>query len=93
VLAELYLGMLIVFSMKITKFKTISFSNTDDFDAELSIYVNAKWTLQGDPRTILNKDGEIEHFQTIKKLYDFSSATGKELFNQASQRVKEEEIH
>jgi len=75
--------------MKLSKFKTVCYTDTAELDNELSNHVNNKWTLHGPPRTILDSDGSIQHFQTLKKMFDFGSPQGKELFNQAAELNKE----
>jgi hypothetical protein len=72
--------------MKMTKFKTVSDTDLESFDAEVAVYVNSKWQLHGDVRTVLHH-GVATHYQTLMKQFDLSSDEAKELFNLAVERV------
>ena len=73
--------------MEMTKFKTITSSDTASFDTQISCHVNNKWQLQGDPRTTVTSDGNITHFQTLKKEFDLSTDEAKILFNEAADKA------
>jgi hypothetical protein len=72
--------------MKMTKFKTVSDTDLEEFDAEIGVYVNNKWQLHGDVRTI-TKDGITTHYQTLMKQFELATDEAKELFTIATHRA------